>query len=157
MSGSLNEVTLIGNVCADPDIRNTQDGRKIVNLRVATSEKWRDKNTNERKERTEFHRVVIFNEGLCRVAEQYVRKGSLLYIRGQLQTRSWEADGVKKYSTEIVLQGFNSTLTMLDSPRDNDQGQTPASPGASTPYNKADYGKASVAPNFDNADDTIPF
>ena len=116
MAGSVNKVILIGNLGADPEIRRTQDGRPIANLRIATSETWRDKNTGERKEKTEWHRVVIFNEGLCKVVEQYVKKGAKLYIEGQLQTRKWQdKDGQDRYSTEVVLQGFNSTLTMLDS------------------------------------------
>jgi single-strand DNA-binding protein len=116
MAGSVNKVILIGNLGADPEIRRTQDGRPIANLRIATSETWRDKNTGERKEKTEWHRVVIFNEGLCKVVEQYVKKGSKVYIEGALQTRKWtDKDGVEKYSTEVVLQGFNSVLTMLDS------------------------------------------
>ncbi|MDQ0315832.1 single-stranded DNA-binding protein [Amorphus orientalis] len=115
MAGSVNKVILVGNLGADPEIRRTQDGRPIANLRVATSESWRDKNSGERRERTEWHRVVIFNEGLCRIAEQYLRKGSKVYLEGQLQTREWEdQSGQKRYSTEVVLQGFNSSLTMLD-------------------------------------------
>ena len=115
MAGSVNKVILIGNLGADPEIRRTQDGRPIANLRIATSESWRDKNTGERREKTEWHRVVVFNEGLCKVIEQYVKKGSKVYIEGALQTRKWtDQSGVEKYSTEIVLQGFNSTLTMLD-------------------------------------------
>ncbi|MDT3686839.1 MAG: single-stranded DNA-binding protein [Pseudorhodoplanes sp.] len=115
MAGSVNKVILIGNLGADPEIRRTQDGRPIANLRIATSESWKDKNTGERKEKTEWHRVVIFNEGLCRIAEQYLKKGSKVYIEGALQTRKWtDKDGIEKYSTEVVLQGFNSQLTMLD-------------------------------------------
>jgi single-strand DNA-binding protein len=115
MAGSVNKVILIGNLGKDPEIRRTQDGRPIANLTVATSETWRDKNTGERKEKTEWHRVVIFNEGLCKVVEQYVKKGAKVYIEGALQTRKWtDQQGVEKYSTEVVLQGFNSTLTMLD-------------------------------------------
>ena len=115
MAGSVNKVILVGNLGADPEIRRTQDGRPIANLRVATSESWRDKATGERKEKTEWHRVVIFNEGLCRVAEQYLKKGAKIYIEGQLQTRKWQdQSGQDKYSTEVVLQGFNSVLTMLD-------------------------------------------
>ncbi|WKA31800.1 single-stranded DNA-binding protein [Bradyrhizobium roseum] len=115
MAGSVNKVILIGNLGKDPEIRRTQDGRPIANLTVATSETWRDKNTGERKEKTEWHRVVIFNEGLCKVAEQYLKKGAKVYIEGALQTRKWtDQSGVEKYSTEVVLQGFNSTLTMLD-------------------------------------------
>lgn len=115
MAGSVNKVILIGNVGADPEIRRTQDGRPIANLRIATSETWRDRNSGERKEKTEWHTVVVFNEGLCKVIEQYVKKGAKLYIEGALQTRKWQdQQGADRYSTEIVLQGFNSTLTMLD-------------------------------------------
>jgi single-strand DNA-binding protein len=115
MAGSVNKVILVGNLGADPEIRRTQDGRPIANLRVATSDSWRDKATGERKEKTEWHRVVIFSEGLCRVAEQYLKKGAKVYIEGQLQTRKWQdQSGQDKYSTEVVLQGFNSVLTMLD-------------------------------------------
>lgn len=113
---SVNKVILIGNLGADPEIRRTQDGRPVANLRVATTETWKDKNTGERRERTEWTSVVIFNEGLCRVAEQYLRKGSKVYLEGQLQTRKWQdQSGQDRYSTEVVLQGFNSTLVMLDS------------------------------------------
>ena len=115
MAGSVNKVILVGNLGRDPEIRRTQDGRPIANLSVATSESWRDKTTGERKEKTEWHRVVIFNEGLCKIAEQYLKKGSKVYLEGSLQTRKWQdKDGQDKYSTEVVLQGFNSTLTMLD-------------------------------------------
>ncbi|PJI42595.1 MAG: single-stranded DNA-binding protein [Rhizobium sp.] len=114
MAGSVNKVILIGNLGADPEIRRTQDGRPIANLRIATSESWRDKNTGERKEKTEWHQVVIFNEGLCKVAEQYLKKGSTVYVEGQLQTRKWQdQSGQDRYSTEVVLQGFNGNLTML--------------------------------------------
>jgi single-strand DNA-binding protein len=115
MAGSVNKVILIGNLGADPEIRRTQDGRPIANLRVATSESWRDKTTGERKEKTEWHRVVIFNEGLCKIVEQYLKKGSKVYLEGALQTRKWtDKEGHERYSTEVVLQGFNSQLTMLD-------------------------------------------
>jgi single-strand DNA-binding protein len=115
MAGSVNKVILVGNLGKDPEVRRTQDGRPIVNLSVATSETWRDKNTGERKERTEWHRVVIFNEGLAKVAEQYLKKGAKVYLEGQLQTRKWQdQQGQDRYSTEVVLQGFNSQLTMLD-------------------------------------------
>ena len=115
MAGSVNKVILVGNLGKDPEIRRTQDGRPIANLSVATSESWRDKATGERKEKTEWHRVVIFNEGLCKVAEQYLKKGAKVYLEGQLQTRKWtDQSGVEKYSTEVVLQGFNSNLTMLE-------------------------------------------
>ncbi len=115
MAGSVNKVILVGNVGKDPEIRRTQDGRPIANLSIATSESWRDKNTGEKKEKTEWHRVVVFSEPLCKVIEQYVKKGAKLYIEGALQTRKWQdKDGVEKYSTEVVLQGFGGTLTMLD-------------------------------------------
>ncbi|MCC0035807.1 MAG: single-stranded DNA-binding protein [Hoeflea sp.] len=115
MAGSVNKVILVGNLGADPEIRRTQDGRPIANLSVATSESWRDKNSGERREKTEWHRVVIFNEGLCKIAENYLKKGSKVYIEGQLQTRKWtDQSGQDKYSTEVVLQGFNGNLTMLD-------------------------------------------
>jgi single-strand DNA-binding protein len=116
MAGSVNKVILVGNVGKDPEIRRTQDGRPIANLSIATSESWRDKNTGEKKEKTEWHRVVVFSEPLCKVIEQYVKKGAKLYIEGALQTRKWtDQSGVEKYSTEVVLQGFGGTLTMLDS------------------------------------------
>jgi single-strand DNA-binding protein len=115
MAGSVNKVILIGNLGRDPESRAFQNGGKVVNLRIATSENWKDRNTGERKEKTEWHSVAIFNEGLATVAEKYLRKGSKVYIEGQLQTRKWQdAQGQDKYSTEIVLQGFNSVLTMLD-------------------------------------------
>ncbi|MGP9810849.1 single-stranded DNA-binding protein [Rhodopseudomonas sp. NSM] len=115
MAGSVNKVILIGNLGADPEIKRTQDGRPIANLRIATSESWRDRATGERKEKTEWHRVVIFSEGLCKIAEQYLKKGSKIYLEGQLQTRKWtDQSGAERYSTEVVLQNFNSVLTMLD-------------------------------------------
>src|SRR5437763_15346329 len=115
MAGSVNKVILVGNLGADPEIRRTQDGRPIANLRVATSENWRDTASGERRERTEWHRVVIFSEGLAKIAEQYLKKGAKVYLEGQLQTRKWtDQQGIERYSTEIVLQGFNSALTMLD-------------------------------------------
>jgi single-strand DNA-binding protein len=115
MAGSVNKVILVGNLGKDPEVRYTQDGRPIVNLSVATSDSWRDKATGERKEKTEWHRVVIFSEGLAKVAQQYLKKGAKVYLEGQLQTRKWQdKDGQDKYSTEVVLQGFNSALTMLD-------------------------------------------
>jgi single-strand DNA-binding protein len=115
MSGSVNKVILVGNLGADPEVRRMQDGRPVVNLRLATSENWRDKTSGERRERTEWHRVVIFNEGLAKVAENYLRKGSKVYVEGQLQTRKWQdQSGQDRYSTEVVLQGFNGSLTMLD-------------------------------------------
>jgi single-strand DNA-binding protein len=115
MAGSVNKVILVGNLGKDPEIRSTQDGRKIVTFSLATSESWRDKNSGERKEKTEWHRVVIFNEALAKVAEQYLKKGSKIYVEGALQTRKWtDQAGVEKYTTEIVLQNYRSELTMLD-------------------------------------------
>ncbi len=115
MAGSVNKVILIGNLGADPEIRRTQDGRPIANLRLATTDSWRDKATGERKDRTEWHRVVIFSEGLCKVAEQYLKKGARIYIEGSLQTRKWQdQQGQDRYSTEIVLQNFSHQLVMLD-------------------------------------------
>ena len=115
MAGSVNKVILVGNLGADPEIRRTQDGRPIANLRLATSESWKDKTTGERREKTEWHRVVIFNENLCRIAEQYLKKGSKIYIEGALQTRKWQdQSGQDRYSTEVVLQGFRGELTLLD-------------------------------------------
>lgn len=122
MSGSVNKAIIIGNLGKDPEIRRTQDGKPIANLSVATSETWRDKATGERKERTEWHRVVVFNEQLAKLAEQYLRKGSKVYVEGQLQTRKWtDQAGVEKFSTEVVLHGFNATLTMLDGKSANEQ------------------------------------
>jgi single-strand DNA-binding protein len=115
MAGSVNKVILIGNLGADPEIRRTQDGRPVANLRIATSDSWKDKTTGERREKTEWHRVVIFNENLCRIAEQYLKKGSKVYIEGALQTRKWQdQSGQDRYSTEVVLQGFRGELTLLD-------------------------------------------
>ncbi len=115
MSGSVNKVILIGNLGRDPEIRRTATGNPIANLNIATSETWKDKSTGERKERTEWHRVVIFNEGLAEVAEKYLKKGSKVYLEGQNQTREWEdKDGVKRYTTEVVLQRFRGALTLLD-------------------------------------------
>jgi single-strand DNA-binding protein len=135
MAGSVNKVILIGNVGKDPEIRRTQDGRPIANLSIATGESWRDKNTGEKKEKTEWHRVVIFNENLCKVVEQYVKKGAKLYIEGQLQTRKWtDQAGVEKYSTEVVLQGFGGTLTMLDG-----RAGGAGAPGGMAESGQADY------------------
>jgi single-strand DNA-binding protein len=163
MAGSVNKVILIGNLGKDPEIRRTQDGRPIANLSVATSENWRDKATGERKEKTEWHRVVIFSEGLCRIAEQYLKKGMKVYLEGQLQTRKWTDNaGIEKYSTEVVLQGFNSTLTMLDSRgggggdfASDDQGADFGSPGP-TARKPAAVGAGGGGKRGD-MDDEIPF
>jgi single-strand DNA-binding protein len=163
MAGSVNKVILVGNLGKDPEIRRTQDGRPIANLSIATSETWRDKNTGERKEKTEWHRVVIFNEGLCKVVEQYVKKGSKVYIEGALQTRKWtDKDGHDKYSTEVVLQGFNSTLTMLDTRGGgggasvgNDDGGDFGSPGPTA--SRARQPAMASSGKRDDMDDEIPF
>jgi len=121
MAGNLNKVLLIGNVGKDPEIRMTQDGREIASLVIATSETWKSKTTGEKKEKTEWHRVVVFSEGLVGVVKNYVKKGSKLYIEGTLKTRKWvDASGQEKYTTEIVLQGYNATLTMLDGKNGSD-------------------------------------
>jgi single-strand DNA-binding protein len=156
MAGSVNKVTLIGNLGADPEVRSTQDGRPIVNLRVATTESWRDRNSGERRERTEWHRVVIFSEGLAKIAEQYLRKGSKVYLEGQLQTRKWQdQNGQDRYSTEVVLQNFNSAMVMLDGRSDGDGGGS----GFSGPRQAASSKPRNDAPAFDkgDVDDEIPF
>lgn len=124
MAGSINKAILVGNLGADPEIRRTADGKAIANLRIATSETWRDKATGERREKTEWHRVVVFNEGLAKVVEQYARKGSKLYIEGQIQTRKWtDKEGVERYSTEIVLQNFGGSIQLLDSKGDRQENE----------------------------------
>ena len=134
MAGSVNKVILVGNVGKDPEIRRTQDGRSFANLRIATSESWRDKASGEKKEKTEWHAVVVFNDNTTKFVEQYVKKGSKLYIEGQLQTRKWQdKDGQDRYSTEIVLQNFNSVLTLLDS-------KGSGAPGGMAEDGQADYG-----------------
>ncbi|MFP6696072.1 MAG: single-stranded DNA-binding protein [Alphaproteobacteria bacterium] len=123
MAGSVNKVILVGNLGRDPEVRNMQSGDPIVHLNLATSESWKDKNSGERREKTEWHRVVIFNENLGRIAQQYLRKGSKVYIEGALQTRKWQdQSGVEKYTTEVVLQRFRGELTMLDSRADGGGG-----------------------------------
>ena len=174
MAGSINKVILIGNLGADPEIQHTQDGRPIANLRIATSESWRDKQTGERREKTEWHRVVIFSEGLCRIAEQYLKKGSKVYVEGQLQTRKWQdQSGQDRYSTEVVLQGFGGTLTMLDGRSGgmsensapgyggSDQYGGAPSGGQGSGYDSGPSGGGSSAPSggsFEKElDDEIPF
>ena len=167
MAGSVNKVILVGNLGKDPEIRRTQDGRPIANLSVATSETWRDKNTGERKEKTEWHRVVVFNEGLCKVIEQYLKKGAKVYLEGALQTRKWtDKDGHDKYSTEVVLQGFNSTLTMLDgrgggsgasAPDSGDEFGSSGPSGGSSGGARARKPAMASAGKRDDMDDEIPF
>jgi single-strand DNA-binding protein len=154
MSGSVNKVILVGNLGRDPEIRSTQDGSRVANLSVATSETWRDRTTGERRERTEWHRVVMFNERLADVAEKYLRKGSKVYVEGQLQTRKWTGqDGQERYTTEVVLQRFRGELTMLDG-RGGDTGgrdyEEPSGGAASGP------GEGSASTR-DDLDDEIPF
>ena len=123
MAGSVNKVILLGNLGRDPEVRSTQDGTKIVNLNIATSERWKDRNSGEQRERTEWHRVVIFNENLARIAEQYLRKGSTVYLEGQLQTRKWtDQQGAEKYTTEVVLQRYRGELTLLGGRNDSAMG-----------------------------------
>ena len=160
MAGSVNKVILVGNLGADPEIRRTQDGRPVANLRVATSDSWRDKATGERREKTEWHRVVIFNEGLCRIAEQYLKKGSKIYLEGQLQTRKWQdQQGQDRYSTEIVLQGFNSQLTMLDRAGSGADAIEPSDFGAPGPTGPRERKPAFAGGGGkrDDLDDEIPF
>lgn len=146
MAGSLNKVQLIGNLGADPEVRSFQNGGRVCNLRLATSETWKDKASGERKERTEWHTVAIFSDGLVGVAEKYLRKGSKVYLEGQLQTRKWQdQSGNDRYSTEVVLQGPGSTLTMLDGPQGDKGGQQQGSGGWT--------GQAPA----DDLDDDIPF
>jgi len=162
MAGSVNKVILVGNLGKDPEIRRTQDGRPIANLSIATSETWRDKGTGERKEKTEWHRVVIFSEPLCKIVEQYLKKGAKVYIEGALQTRKWtDQSGVEKYSTEVVLQGFNSTLTMLDgrsgggsSVGSDDSG---GDFGSSGPSSAAPRRAVAAGARNSDMDDDIPF
>jgi single-strand DNA-binding protein len=173
MAGSVNKVILIGNLGRDPEVRSFQNGGKVCNLRIATSETWKDKNTGERREKTEWHSVAVFQEGLVRIAEQYLRKGSKVYIEGQLQTRKWQdQSGQDKYSTEVVLQGYGGTLTMLDG-RDGggggassggdfgggsgyDSGHDSGYSGSGSGGGGAAQGESSPAPSRD-LDDEIPF
>lgn len=150
MAGSLNKVTLIGNLGADPEVKSLASGAKVVNFRVATSETWRDKASGEKKERTEWHSIVIWSEGLAKVAEQYLRKGSKVYLEGQLQTRKWQdKDGHDRYSTEIVLNGFGASLIMLD-------GRDASGGGQSTSPSQASQSSA-ARPGAALPDDEVPF
>ena len=161
MAGSVNKVILLGNLGRDPEVRSTQDGTKIVNLNIATSERWKDRNSGEQRERTEWHRVVIFNENLARIAEQYLRKGSTVYLEGQLQTRKWtDQQGVEKYTTEVVLQRYRGELTLLGSRNEgaaalsSDSGAMPSGIGA------AGMTSGTAIPPMvgsDDLDDDIPF
>ena len=155
MAGSVNKVILVGNLGRDPEIRSTQDGREIANLAIATSESWKDRNTGERKDKTEWHRVVIFNEGLVSVVKNYLKKGAKVYIEGQLQTRKWtDKDNQEKYSTEVVLQGFNSTLQMLDG---KSSGSESAGSGYNQGYSQPDNSSSRQKAPAELMDDEIPF
>jgi single-strand DNA-binding protein len=160
MAGSVNKVILIGNLGKDPEVRRMQDGRPVVNLSVATSDTWRDKATGERRERTEWHRVVIFNENLCRIAEQYLKKGSKVYLEGSLQTRKWQdQSGQDKYTTEVVLQGFNGQLTMLDRAGgggSSEMGESGSDFGSAGPTRERAPALAGAG-RRDDMDDEIPF
>lgn len=159
MSGSMNRATIVGHLGGDPEIRRTQDGRPIGSMSVATSETWRDKNTSERKERTQWHRVVIFNEGLCKVAEQYLKKGAKVLVEGQMETRDWtDQANIKRYVTEIVLRPYNGTLLMLDR---SGNGTVPLNDGAGE--RERDFGSTSspqrrpVPSSGGDMNDDIPF
>ena len=151
MAGSLNKVLLIGRLGADPEIKQMVNGKSVARLSLATSQSWKDKSTGERKEKTEWHRVVVFNEGLVNVVQQYLKKGAQVYIEGQLSTRKWkdEQTGQDKYSTEIILQGYNSTLTMLGGSNSNNI--------ASTSQNKNNDFDQTNQQNNNDLDDEIPF
>jgi len=156
MAGSVNKVILIGNLGRDPEVRTFQNGGKVCNLRIATSENWKDKTSGEKREKTEWHSIAIFQEGLVRIAEQYLKKGSKVYIEGQLVTRKWQdQSGADKYSTEIVLQGFNGTLTMLDGPSGG--GQQGGNSGDSKPQSNDGYGAGGNANAGRDMDSEIPF
>src|SRR5579871_4555357 len=160
MAGSVNKVILVGNLGRDPEVRSTQDGRKIVNLSIATSENWRDKASGERREKTEWHRVVIFNENLAGVAERFLKKGSKVYLEGQLQTRKYtDQSGVEKYSTEVVLQNFRGELTLLDSRGGGGAGAGDdyAEPAGAGTNGRAGGGGGGFPRGGGNLDDEIPF
>ena len=163
MAGSLNKVMIIGNLGADPEVRTFGNGGRVCNLRIATSESWRDKNTGERREKTEWHTVAIFSEGLVKICEQYLKKGSKVYVEGALQTRKWQdQSGNDRYSTEVVLQGFNGTLTMLDGRSggggggDYGQGDGNQGGGYGGQSGSQGGGQAPASSNND-MDDEIPF
>ena len=151
MAGSLNKVLLIGRLGADPEIKQMVNGKSVARLSLATSQSWKDKNTGEKKEKTEWHRIVVFNEGLVNVVQQYLKKGAQVYIEGQISTRKWKDDqtGQDKYSTEIVLQGYNSTLTMLGGSSSNNS--------SSSPSNKNNDFDQTNQQSSSDLDDEIPF
>ena len=157
MAGSVNKVIIIGNLGRDPEVRSFPNGGKVVNLRIATSETWKDKTTGERKERTEWHSVAIFNEGLAKIAEQYLRKGSTVYIEGQLETRKWQdQSGADRYSTEVVLRPYNGSLTLLGGKRDGDSGSAGGDHSGSGGGGSGD-GSGAGNQGGPDVDDEIPF
>ncbi len=153
MAGSLNKVQLIGRLGADPEIKQMVNGKNVARLSIATSQSWKDKNSGEKKEKTEWHRIVIFNEGLVNVVQQYLKKGANIYVEGQLSTRKWkdEATGQDKYSTEVILQGYNSNLTMLDNRNKSDQSNNLVS------ENKSNLPNDNLNQDISELDDEIPF
>ena len=153
MAGSLNKVQLIGRLGADPEIKQMVNGKNVARLSIATSQSWKDKNSGEKKEKTEWHRIVIFNEGLVNVVQQYLKKGANIYVEGQLSTRKWkdEASGQDKYSTEVILQGYNSNLTMLDNRNRSDQSNNLVS------ENKSNLPNDNLNQDISELDDEIPF
>lgn len=159
MAGSVNKVILIGNLGRDPEVRAMQSGARVANLSIATGESWKDKNTGERREKTEWHRVVIFNDGLVNICEKYLRKGSKVYIEGQIETRKWtDQSGVEKYTTEIVLRPFRGELTMLDSRNSDGGGFGDSSQPMSAGGNQGGQGSSQQqAPAMDDFEDEIPF
>jgi len=158
MAGSVNKVILVGNLGRDPEIRSTQDGTRVANLSLATSESWRDKNTGERREKTEWHRVVIFNDRLVDVAEKYLRKGSKIYLEGQLQTRKWtDQSGQEKYTTEVVLQRFRGELTMLDSRAAGGESGSYGEPAQEPAPQSSGSGGGRAPSSGGDLDDEIPF
>jgi single-strand DNA-binding protein len=157
MAGSVNKVILVGNLGTDPEVRTFQNGGKVCNLSLATSERWKDRNTGENRERTEWHRVAIFSEPLVRIAEQYLRKGSKVYIEGQLETRKWQdQSGQDRYSTEVVLRPYRGELTLLDSRGEGGGGGYSGGGGGSMGYNDRGSSGGGSAPSRD-LDDEIPF
>lgn len=161
MAGSVNKVILVGNLGADPEIRNMQSGDRVANFTLATSESWKDKSSGERQERTQWHKVVVFNQNIVGVAERYLKKGAKVYIEGQLETRQWEKDGVRQYTTEVVLRPFRGELTMLDSRGGSGSGggygggEMDQSSGYAAPSRSS--GGAAAAAKIDDFEDEIPF
>lgn len=162
MAGSVNKVILIGNLGADPEIRNMQSGDRVANFTLATSESWKDKSSGERQEKTQWHKVVVFNQNIVGVAERYLKKGAKVYIEGQLETRQWEKDGVKQYTTEVVLKAFRGELTMLDSRGGSNAGggygaSDMDQSGYSSAPSRSSGGGAATAAKIDDFEDEIPF